>query len=260
MSKYPKLTSAIPIGTRHFLGSYWDRIRRFVKTSITYPKHQPEQPDLGRQDFLKTAKLGKGSRNPWIKKSASILGWLFEGEHDYLWKLACRENIGDILEIGCWMGKSTCIFAGACKKVSPKTKVICLDTFNHGGTKEQQKWQMQMASDPKGTFYQLIDNACKFGFRDQIIPIASRSDIALKHINPQLRLIFVDGTHDYKSVITDIRSTIPYLLPGGIILFHDANKSIYPGIMKAIQKELEKHSDFRYFGVRGSLVAYIKSY
>lgn len=40
---------------------------------------------------------------------------------------------------------------------------------------------------------------------------------------PQLDLAFIDGCHDRKFVINDTRKILPFIKPGGFIVWHDAN-------------------------------------
>ena len=88
------------------------------------PPATPAAVDAEKAAYEDVAALGHDSPNIWIQRSASIGGWLFPGEHEFLWDLATRSSEGSILEIGTWMGKSACILAGACAETAPHTRVL----------------------------------------------------------------------------------------------------------------------------------------
>lgn len=201
--------------------------------------------------------LGTDSPNPWIQKSAKIPGWLFEGEHEFLWDLASRSGDGHILEVGSWMGKSTCILAGACAAVSPNMRVFCIDPFDMSGN----NWQMAfhrhlLGKNHLSTFEYFTQNARLLGFEPLVIPIATISDRALPLLNAPLRMVFLDGTHEYDSVRRETELVLPHLLHGGVLAFHDATGD-YPGVTQFVQ-ELRMRTTLKYLDNRGTIVAFEK--
>jgi predicted O-methyltransferase YrrM len=210
-----------------------------------------------REQYEAAARTGADNPNPWIRKSADIGGWLFVGEHEFLWELATREHSGDILEIGTWMGKSACIFAGACKEHAPGTRVICVDTFCMTGTADQEAYHRRLVTTP-GTFYDFLANARRFGFDDVVVPIATYSDRALAIIRGALRMAFVDGAHDKENCERDVELCLSALAPGGILAIHDATGGGWPGVEQYVNEVLHHSAHVRHVGTRGTIVAFEK--
>lgn len=51
----------------------------------------------------------------------------------------------------------------------------------------------------------------------------------------QPSFVFVDGLHDYESVLADIKAWLPLVKPGGLIAGHDHTAS-YPGVERAVRE------------------------
>ncbi len=210
-----------------------------------------------RNQYVAVSSIGADSDNGWIRKSASIGGWLFEGEHEFLWGLAGRSKTGDIVEIGSWMGKSSCILAGACIETAPGTRLICVDPFDMSGTDEQADYHRSLVADG-GTFYQFMRNAREQGFIDHVVPIAARSDQAGALIPDGLRMAFVDGTHDYEGVRADVELLLPKLAIGGVLALHDARNPVWKQIGRYVDDELAGDPRLSVIGTVNTIVAFEK--
>lgn len=208
--------------------------------------------------YRHVSRLGAHHANPWIRKSAEIDGWLFEGEHEFLWELATRSREGHIIEIGSWMGKSTCILAGACIDHAPGTRVLCIDTFQMDGTESQRVYHSQLVRREPGTFYHFLANAKRLEFRQAIIPLAARSDEVASLLLGGFRMAFIDGTHDYAGVKSDVEHYIPLLRQGGILALHDTDGLAYPDLRAYAEHELGNDARLRFLGKRGSISAFEK--
>ena len=208
--------------------------------------------------YVKASRIGLDSANVWIRKSAEIEGWLFDGEPEFLWSMASRPSDGHVLEIGTWMGKTTCILAGACIENASHTKVICIDPFNMQGTPEQEAYHKKLVG-ASGTFYQFIENAQRLGFIDWIVPIATTSERALPGVPFHWRMIFIDGAHDYHSVKRDVELSLPGLMQGGLLVLHDAiNSPSWPDVGRYVQDHLRHSPILQWYGSCGTLVAFTK--
>lgn len=201
---------------------------------------------------------GQQSENPWIRKSTEIDGWLFDGEHEYLWELAARPCEGHVLEIGSWMGKSTCILAGACIDTAPETKVFCIDTFDMRGNPEQETIHRWVRGDAPGTFYDFMENAKKFEFYSHIVPITNQSETVLPALTEKFRMVFIDSTHDAQQLRTDVELCAPKITPGGILALHDTVGNAFPDYERYVHTTLAKDRRFRLLGTRNTLTAFEK--
>lgn len=211
-----------------------------------------------RRAYRLESRIGEQSGNPWIRKSAEVLGWLHSGEHEFLWELAIRPVPGHVLEIGTWQGKSTCILAGATLERRDDTRVICVDTFRMNGTARQLSYYDLLNGKAQGTFYEFMANAERLGFSEAIVPIAASSLRARAVIaSLQLRLAFIDGQHDYQTVATEAAMVLPRLAPGGVIAFHDAYEQ-HPDVLQAVADTIHRRADLALVGRVHCLVAYAR--
>jgi len=210
-----------------------------------------------RRGYRRISRLGADSENPWIAKSSSIDGWLFEGEHEFLWELAIESTHGDIVEIGSWMGKSACIFAGACIDHAPGTRVYCVDPLTMLGSPSQEAYHQRITKGLTGTFFQFIQHASELGYYNQIVPLATTSSLAEPAIPGDCRLAFVDARHDYQGVSTDTRLIIPKIRPGGVLALHDAG--VYDGVDQHIEQDLKHDPRLSLIRQVHSVVAFRKT-
>ncbi len=208
--------------------------------------------------YAEVSTYGKDSPNAWIRRSAEIGGWLFEGEHEALWELATRDVPGNVLEIGSWMGKSACILAGACADHHPETVVICIDTFTMSGTEQQQKHHEKLVGRAQGTFYDLISAAKRLGYYKYVIPVGQYSQSALKIIKGPLRLAFIDGAHDYANVESEVALCLPMIAPGGSLALHDVYSGTYPELLAFVNEKMLTDPTIEYIGKANSIAIFRK--
>lgn len=60
-------------------------------------------------------------------------------------------------------------------------------------------------------------------------------------------LLFIDGDHEFAGVEADFLNYAPLIVPGGFIVFDDAN-STYPGILKCIEKHVKSNPNYEILG------------
>ncbi len=207
------------------------RIRRAIMDSDT--------ADLKR-GFKEACEMGRESSNPWIRRSSEIPGYLFRGEHELILQCAASAPPGDFVEIGVWFGKSTSLLAGAVVDRNRNEKVFCVDPFTNEGEERDQK-NHAILHGLKNVFPSFVENAKRLGFYSQIIPIATLSTIALPALNLRVGFAFIDGAHDEDSVRSDFELLKEKLIPGAIVLFHDAIGKVYPGVLRAIDSILREN-------------------
>lgn len=204
------------------------------------------------------ASAGRRSPNQWIRRSADIGGWLLDGDHEFLWELACRPADGHILEVGSWMGKSTCILAGACIETHPGTRVYCVDPFEMREADLQDFYHRYLIHrGPPGTFYQFAENARRFGFSDAVVPVAAKSGQAIPFLPVRFRMAFIDAGHTYDRVKEDTELALPLIVKGGVLALHDAaGPTAWPGVARFVKEDLMPREDLRHIGTRGAVEAF----
>ncbi len=228
------------------------RVQDLIK-SFSVP--DPDAYEIAR--YRELSLLGRDSPNAWIRKSADIPGWLFAGEHEFLWELATRRVPGDILEIGSWMGKSTSILAGACIDTAPESCVLCIDPFDMRGNDWQMQFHRKLVRDSETTFEIFRENARTHGYFSHVVPLVTVSERLLPRLQFNLRMVFLDGAHEYENVEFETRLLLPQLAVGGVLALHDTTGD-FPGVKRFMDEQLAGRTDLRCLGTRGTITAFEK--
>ena len=159
------------------------------------------------------------------KLARSIKGFLDAEEGRRLYEIALKVcPLGPCLEIGGYCGKSTLYLGTACKE----KQQILFSVDHHQGSEEHQPGQLYFDPDIYDSRLGRIDTFKEFRntldlarLEETVIPIVSRSDIAARHWNTPLSLVFIDGGHTLEAVSTDYGVWSPHIIPDGYLLIHD---------------------------------------
>jgi predicted O-methyltransferase YrrM len=82
-------------------------------------------------------------------------------------------------------------------------------------------------------------------FKDQVHLIKGNSNQVLKKMDmSKIDFVFLDGGHEYNTVVNDLNSCIDVLKFNGSILCDDYNLGSAPGVKKAID-EFVKNNNFK---------------
>lgn len=163
-------------------------------------------------------------RKYWIGHAPALSEFLFE---------AARSGPGEgyIVEIGTEWGHGTCLLAGGSKSAN-REKVITIDSDK--GTKQSlydtrsfwQRTPMRQA--------QFHMNLLFAGVQDWVIPIGWDSKNVAAILDIQIRLLFIDGGHEYEPCSNDILAFGSKMVTGGIIVVDDYN-------MKTVAQAVNDH-------------------
>lgn len=131
---------------------------------------------------------------------------------------------GPVLEIGSYCGKSTMYLGAACKQRGALLYAI----DHHRGSEENQPgwdyhdadlWDAEAgAMDTLPSLRRVLRSA---QLEDTVIPIVTRSELAARHWNIPLAMLFIDGGHTREAAMRDYRGFSPHVLPGGTLAIHD---------------------------------------
>lgn len=168
-----------------------------------------------------------------LDRAMSIPGWFTRRECEWLWTEALDHTV--ILEIGCWLGRTTSILTSM-----PDGITYSVDHFL-GSPGENQNLYENVANHPDARqriinqFKQLHKVALDSG-QLFLLEADNRSaywalDIILRH--RKLDMAFIDGGHDHESVRCDINNCLRLLRPGGLLCGHDHNAG-YPGVTQTV--------------------------
>ena len=194
--------------------------------------------------------------------TSSIHGWTTLEELEFLYRTArSLKNLGVIVEIGSWQGRSTvCIAQGS--KQGKHAQVYAIDSFT--GSIENQRPGLKV-----WTLDDFKNNLAKAGVADIVTTIVGTSEDAAKNWNKPIEFLFIDGDHEYAAVEKDFLLYSPHLIDGGIVAFHDTTPNLkailqggpffgLPGPRKVVEKYIFKSRQFKNVGLFGGIIYAVK--
>ncbi len=120
-----------------------------------------------------------------------------------------------IVEVGSWLGKSTCVFGKYAKENG--ATVIAVDWW-----RDNPDVGLFIKKNGIDVFKQFMENINELGLSRNVTALAMDSIEASCLISDSsIDMIFIDADHRYSKVSKDIRYWYPKLLPGGVICGHD---------------------------------------
>lgn len=155
---------------------------------------------------------------------ANIDGFLLDFE-GYTLKLLAEQGPakGAIVEIGSYAGKSTCWLAAG-SKAAGREKVYAVDTFTGSDEHQPGGRSPQTIIESEGTTLRLFkENIKEHELDDYVEPVVATSEEAIVNWDQPIRLLFIDADHSYEAVKMDFDHWSPFVVPGGMIAFHDIN-------------------------------------
>jgi predicted O-methyltransferase YrrM len=167
----------------------------------------------------------------WHDKFQPIFGYLAPLEGYALKLLAANDTPqGEIVEIGSFMGRSTCwLAAGVMDKKG--VKVNAVDHFK--GSPEHQAGQFAECREliEKGsTLENFKANIKAAALEPYINPMVGTSEEMVRGWTKPIRLLFIDGDHSYEASKRDFELWSPYVCNGGVIALHDI--SVFIGVTR----------------------------
>lgn len=146
-----------------------------------------------------------------------------------------------IVEIGSWVGVSTCYIAAGLPSNS-KAHIYGVDTFKGTTINEVASvaWNKSVNNMGGTTLNRFIENITSTGFEKKISPIVSESYAAAKKWKGEIDFLFIDGDHFYHSVKKDFDAWFPYLASEGVLAFHDYDEK-HPEVVKLVDEVKDIH-------------------
>jgi len=160
-----------------------------------------------------------------------IGGWLTEAQGRLLWDSARALSAGDrIVEIGSHQGRSTVVLGLAAQSVG--ARVTAIDPFVEGAMFGGQSTRTRFEA-----------NIADAGLSDVVDLLPMRSQSALVGWTSPIALLYIDGKHDYWTVVDDLGWTV-HLEPGALTLIHDSFCSV--GVTSALLDHVLVRGRLRY--------------
>ncbi|MCY4425770.1 MAG: class I SAM-dependent methyltransferase [Halieaceae bacterium] len=154
-----------------------------------------------------------------------VKGFLADAEATALYEAAASvSELGPVLEIGSYCGKSTICLGLACQQQN--SLLFAVD--HHRGSEEHQPGELY--HDPElydageksiDSFREFRRNIRRAGLEESVTPIVAGSAQAARYWRTPLAMVFIDGGHSLEAALTDYRCWAGHLLRGGILAIHD---------------------------------------
>lgn len=175
-----------------------------------------------------------------IPKLALPDGWLRADEGRAYRELArkatvCAEARGVIVEVGCWLGRSTSYVTGLAR--TRGLTLVGVDAWAGSSDRFDSEYRKRLAGR---------DIAAEF--RRHLRTLDLEADIrhttslaAAATFSPSsVDLVFLDASHDEPAITADIAAWRPILRPGGILAGHDYRDD-HPGVVAAVDRAAAQH-------------------
>ena len=237
--------------SRRMAFKHWPLVRdlRFAQKCGRYLRGaRKRRPDLNWGEFRRIARHFRDDD----MGSFPERGYLFQLAHDL-------PVDAQVVEVGSWMGASTCFVAGGLKGASPK--IFAVDNFQGLSTcGEDEVWYQRHFRQlgRKSTLEIFQANFAALGFSSRAEPVVSDSLAAARQLEAKrgaVDFIFIDGDHSYDACKADIRAWAPFVKRGGVIAFHDFG-SRADGVTRAIFEEIKAGRFAEIVGVAGTIIAF----
>lgn len=162
-----------------------------------------------------------------ISRAQAISGWM--ETHDLVWLAEKAQTHERIVEVGCWMGRST-----MCLADNTLGKVYAVDHWR-GSIEHQPGLAKQSPEWLYDRFHENLEAHIESG---KVIPVPLDSIAAAHRFAQVLQeshfdMVFIDGSHDYESIKADIEAWRPLVAAGGLLCGHDGG---HPPIERAVRE------------------------
>jgi len=153
-----------------------------------------------------------------IQTYKDIQGW-FDYENIYDQQIQLLKDGSTIVEIGCWLGKSSCYLAQKIKESGKNIKLFCVDIWDY--SKDDPYYHVYKQTHPD-LMKAFNENVKALGLSNYIKPIkGSSTNVAKTFELASVDFIFLDGNHHSPFIDEDLQIWYPVLKSGGCIAGHD---------------------------------------
>lgn len=181
-------------------------------------------------------------------------------ERGFLFQLASDAPVdAQVVEVGSWMGASTCFLAAGLKGTN--AKIYAVDNFQGLSTcGEDAAWYKRhfQKLGAASTLDIFKGNFVALGLSGRAEPVVCDSLAAAQSLAAKrgsIDLIFIDGDHSYEACQADIVAWAPYVKRGGVIAFHDFG-SRASGVTQAIFEAIKAARFAEIVGVANTVIAF----
>jgi predicted O-methyltransferase YrrM len=149
-------------------------------------------------------------------------GWNTEGSaSEFLGELVFRHRARTVVEIGCFIGWTSCHIALGLKAAGAGGQLWCVDS-------DQTVLNVAKANLSKRSLNQTTKFVCGFSL-DQSV---------LETLPTEIDVIFLDNSHEYADTLREFEVYSRRLSPGGYFVLHDSISA--DGVRRAVQQLWQK--------------------
>lgn len=221
------------------MGSVAGNVREDEQTPLAPPDAAPviDAPSVLRLDGASgfdDAALERPSPTIDIARAQAIKGWMSPTELRWLAERAAESAM--VLEIGCALGRATRALGdhvrGAVWSVDPWSG----DYTNNNGT--DARWFRKLAPSGDAMFARFQEHVADLIAMGRVLPVRATARDAVQQLAAagQFDLVFLDGDHRYREVVSDIDRFTPLVRSGGILAGHDYGRADWPGVKQAVDE------------------------
>ncbi len=142
-----------------------------------------------------------------------------------------------IVEVGVLRGQGTCCL-GCGSRYGHGVPVIGIDLFGL-----RKSGMGPTYDDPRNERVSRV-LADHLGLKDLVTLLRSESVEAAADFTQLIGLLGIDAGHKYEEVLADAKAWIPHVVPGGLLLMHDARSPAWPGVDRVIEEEIRASGEW----------------
>lgn len=190
----------------------------------------------------------------WVKQCRGLELGLPPGMADHkdaIFDLVDPKGCRTVVEIGSLQGW----FAYRCMRQLPKAIIYSIDTWSDGareygsGSYNYECWKKNLAE---------WDGLRAFALRGESHEVRKTFE---EFCTTGIDLLFIDGDHTFKGVLTDLQDWEPLVNPGGVVAGHDWDSNAWPDVQEAVRhyrpdREINVGMIYHYTNPKNSALCY----
>lgn len=164
-------------------------------------------------------------------------GWM--GKTGRVWLAAQAARASQIIEVGCWLGRSTKVLAAA-----TRGKVWAVDHWQGtpGDPSQHERLYAPLLAT-RNAYAEFCRNLKREITAAKVIPVQMPSAEAALMLRDRMGrvfdFVFIDGDHSYQGCCADIQAYYPLLKAGGLLAGHDYH---WDSVRQAVADRLGNHT------------------
>lgn len=163
----------------------------------------------------------KNEGSPVVRSWRDIEGW-FDYPDVYAHEVANVPDMGIIVEVGAWMGRSTAFLADLVKTADRGIQLWSIEWGFGNADKAADACAGGVALAGGNIAGRLVTNLRDAGVLDWVYPLIVPSVRAARiFADGSLDFVFIDGNHTRESVMEDCAAWWPKIKVGGVMSGHD---------------------------------------